>query len=167
VKISVHRPLEGTPTTIRRTSTGKWFATIACAWDPTPLPPPGREVGIDGGLATFATRSDGGAIATPRFFWREERALARVQRRSQLALDAHKALRARVTERVKQAHPEMDEADLWQTVGPDVEVWRCGGVEVWRRGGVEERAAGNHRQQRRQQRRQVVARPHERTRSTG
>ena len=36
-----HRPLEGTPktATIRRTATGKWFVTISCEWEPTPLPP--------------------------------------------------------------------------------------------------------------------------------
>jgi putative transposase len=78
VKIILHRPLEGTPktATIRRTATGKWFVSISCEWVPTPLPPTGQAVGIDVGLATFATRSDGQTIANPRFFRRAERALA-------------------------------------------------------------------------------------------
>ncbi|HEY7094330.1 MAG TPA: transposase, partial [Ktedonobacterales bacterium] len=115
VKITVHRPLEGTPktATIRRTATGKWFVTISCEWGPTPLPPTGRQVGIDVGLVTFATRSDGEAIANPRFFRREERALARAQRQHQLALDAHNAIRAGLTANVKQTHPELDKEDLW------------------------------------------------------
>jgi putative transposase len=101
-------------------------------------------VGIDVGLATFATRSDGQAIANPRFFRREERALARAQRQHQRALDAHKATRIGVTERLKQAHPELDEANLWQAVSQD----------------AEERVAWKHRQKRRK----VVARTHERAR---
>ena len=80
--------------------------TISCEWDPMPVCfLLVRQVGIDVGLSTFATRSDGETIANPRFFRREERALARAQRQHQLALDAHKATRASVTERVKQAHP--------------------------------------------------------------
>ena len=43
VKIILHRPFEGTPktATIRRTATGKWYVTIACEWEPTPLPATG------------------------------------------------------------------------------------------------------------------------------
>jgi putative transposase len=146
VKIIVHRPLEGTPktVTIRRTPTGKWFATITCEWEPKPLLATGHQVGIDMGLATFVTRSDGATIANPRFFRREEQVLARAQRQHQRALDAHKATRAGVTARVKQAHPKLDESDLWQAVSQD----------------KEERAAWKHRQQRRK----VVARTHERAR---
>ena len=96
------------------------------------------------GLATFATRSDGQAIENPRLFRREERALARAQRQHQRALDAHTARRASVTARVKQTHPELDEAGVWQEVSQD----------------AEERVAWTHRQQRCR----VVARTHERAR---
>ena len=70
VKIILHRPFEGTPktATIRRTATGKWYVTISCEWEPTPLPATGRQVGIDVGLLTFATLSAGDEIANPRFF---------------------------------------------------------------------------------------------------
>ena len=46
VKLVSQRALEGTPKTapIGRTATGKWFVTISCEWDPTPLPPTGQEV---------------------------------------------------------------------------------------------------------------------------
>ena len=138
--------MEGTPktATIRRTATGKWFVSITCEWEPTPLPPTGKEVGIDVGLKSFATLSDGREIANPRFFRTEERALAKAQRQHQAALDAHKAKRADVTARVKQEQPELDETGVWQMVSQD----------------AEERAAWKQRQRRRK----VVARTHERVR---
>jgi putative transposase len=84
VKILLHRPMEATPktATISRSSTGKWYVCFSCECaDPAPLPSTGRQVGIDVGLTTFATLSDGQEIASPRFFRREERALAKAQRR--------------------------------------------------------------------------------------
>ena len=85
VKIILHRPLEGTPktATISRSSTGKWYVCFSCecAEPALPLPATGQQVGIDVGLKTFATLSDGQEIANPRFFRAEENALAKVQRR--------------------------------------------------------------------------------------
>ena len=81
IKIVYHRPLEGTPktATIRRSSTGKWYITFSCEWEPTALPPVHQDVGIDVGLKTFATLSDGNTIENPRFFRQEEKALATAQ----------------------------------------------------------------------------------------
>jgi hypothetical protein len=95
--------------TIRRTPTGKWFVTISCEWEPTPLPPTKISVGIDVGLKTFATLSDGQEIANPRFFRQEEDALAKAQRKHRVALDTHETKRAEVTKQVKEAHAELDE----------------------------------------------------------
>jgi putative transposase len=84
VKIILHRPVEGTPktATITRSGTGKWYVCFSCECaEPAPLPDTGRHVGIDVGLKTFATLSDGQEIANPRFFRAEEKALARAQRR--------------------------------------------------------------------------------------
>jgi putative transposase len=84
VKILLHRPMEGTPktATISRSSTGKWYACFSCECaEPAPLPATRQQVGIDVGLKTFATLSTNEQIAHPRFFRREERALAKVQRR--------------------------------------------------------------------------------------
>ncbi len=146
IKVISHRQLEGTPktATIRRTATGNWFVAISCEWEPTPLPSTGKAVGIDVGLRTFATLSTGDEIENPCFFRTEEKALAKAQRRHQMALDAHKTMRADVTTRMKQAHPELDEASIWQAVNQD----------------AEERASWKQRQKRRK----VVARIHERTR---
>ena len=146
VKIISHRPLEGIPktATIRRTATGKWIVTISCEWEPTPLPPTGRQVGIDVGLATFATLTYGDSVENPRFFRAEEKALARAQREHQLALDAHKARHAEVTARVKQSQPNLDEQGIWQQVRQD----------------TEEQVTWNYRRKRRK----VVARVYERAR---
>jgi putative transposase len=83
VHVVLHRELEGKPKTvcIRRSSTGKWYVAIACEWEPTTLEPTPEQVGIDVGLASFASFSTGEAIENPRFFRQEERALARAQRR--------------------------------------------------------------------------------------
>ncbi len=86
VKIVIHRPLEGTPktATLRRSSTGKWYVSFACECaDTPPLPATGCEVGLDVGLKTFAMPCTGtqDAIENPRFFRRDEHALAGAQRR--------------------------------------------------------------------------------------
>ena len=84
VKIILHRAIEGMPktATISRSSTGKWYVCFSCECaEPAPLPETGHSVGIDVGLKTFATLSDGQEITNPRFFRLEEKALAKVQRR--------------------------------------------------------------------------------------
>jgi putative transposase len=84
VKILLHRPIEGTAktATICRSSTGKWSVCFSCECaEPAPLPATGQQVGMDVGLKTFATLSTGNEVANPRFFRREEHALAKVQRR--------------------------------------------------------------------------------------
>jgi putative transposase len=84
VTMLLHRPIEGTPktATIRRSSIGKWYVCFSCECaEPSPLPATGQAVGIDVGLKTFATLSDGQEIANPRFFRRDEQALAKAQRR--------------------------------------------------------------------------------------
>jgi len=85
IKIKLHRPIEGKikRLTIRRTSTGKWFACFSVEIDDPPKPPwkDGSMVGIDVGLESFATLSNGEKIDNPRFFRSEEKALAKAQKR--------------------------------------------------------------------------------------
>ena len=85
VKIKLHRPIEGKikRLTIRRTSTGKWFACFSVEVD-DPIKPPwkdGSMAGIDVGLESFATLSNGEKIDNLRFFRSEEKALAKAHRR--------------------------------------------------------------------------------------
>jgi putative transposase len=83
VRVVLHRPLEGKPKTVcvRRSSTGKWFVTFSCEWEPMPLPESPAPVGIDVGLASFATLSTAATIENPGFFRQEEAALAQASRK--------------------------------------------------------------------------------------
>jgi len=85
IKIKLHRPIEGNikTCTVRKMSTGKWFACFSVEMVDAPLPPwkDGSVVGIDVGLESFATFSNGEKIANPRFFRAEEKALAKAQRK--------------------------------------------------------------------------------------
>ncbi|QYZ78565.1 transposase [Methanofollis formosanus] len=83
VRIVLHRPVEGTikTLTIRRSSTGKWYACFSVEYDPSPAPQKETVVGIDVGLESFATLSNGEKIKNPRFFRTDEKALAKAQRK--------------------------------------------------------------------------------------
>ncbi|MCE7986683.1 MAG: transposase [Caldilinea sp. CFX5] len=83
VKVKLHRDLCGIPKTvcIRRSSTGKWFVTFACVCESERLPDEPKRIGVDVGLQTFATLSNGEKLANPRFFKKEQDALAKTQRR--------------------------------------------------------------------------------------
>lgn len=83
IKLVMHREMCGRPktATIRRSSTGKWYVSFSCEVEPQRLPASDNAVGIDVGLHTFATLSDGTPIDNPRFFRKEEQALARAQRK--------------------------------------------------------------------------------------
>lgn len=85
VKVRLHRPLEGEckTLTIRRDSVGNWYACFSCIVEPQPLPPTDKVVGVDLGLTTFAALSDGRKIARQRWIKRDERDLARLQRKKE------------------------------------------------------------------------------------
>src|SRR5712691_11915615 len=108
VKMVYHRPIKGKvkTCTIRRSSTGKWYVFFSCELEPERLPECPEPVGRDVGLKTFATLSTGEEIANPRFFRKEEKALAKVQRQhSKLAKGTperrkHRKVVARAHERI-------------------------------------------------------------------
>lgn len=87
VKIKLHRPLEGDikTLTIKRDTVGNWYACFSVAVEPEPLEPSPcaqrAPVGIDLGLTHFATLSTGEQLPNPRFFRRDEKALAKAQRK--------------------------------------------------------------------------------------
>lgn len=83
VKIKLHRPIKGKikTLTIRRDCLGNWWACFSCEYDPISLPMNTNIIGIDLGLASFATFSTGEKIENPRFFRRDEQALAKTQRK--------------------------------------------------------------------------------------
>jgi len=107
VKIVLHRPVDGAPktATIQRSSTGKWYVCFSCECaEPAPLSPTGQQVGLDVGLAVFAMPSTGveEAIENPRFFRRDERAMAGAQRRLSKAEKGspHRGARRHVVARI-------------------------------------------------------------------
>ena len=61
VRIVLHRPLEGRvkTLTVQRDAVGNWYACFACEVEPEPLPYNELAVGVDVGLESFATLSNG------------------------------------------------------------------------------------------------------------
>src|SRR5439155_16928620 len=84
-----------------------WYVSFSVECEPAYLPERPEQIGIDVGLKTFATLSTGEEIANPRFFRKEEKALAKVQRKhSKLAQGTperrkHRQVIARVHERTQ------------------------------------------------------------------
>jgi len=109
LKMVYHRPSKGKmkTCTVQRSATGKWYVSFACECEPLRLPDVPSQVGIDVGLKTFATFSNGEEIANPRFFRKEEKSLAQVQRQKSTLMKGspqrHKQRKAvaRVHERIK------------------------------------------------------------------
>lgn len=110
VHVVLHRPLEGTPKTVTltRARTGKWYVSFSCEMEAKPLPPTGDVVGVDVGLTSFATLSNGEEIENPRFYRRDEADLKRVQKLKDTAKNAqrwnenrrHKKALAHIHERI-------------------------------------------------------------------
>jgi len=82
IKIKLHRKLgDGIKTlTVRRTN-NKWYACFSCEIESHPLPVIDKTVGIDVGIASFATLSTGEKINNPRFFKTDQKKLAKAQKR--------------------------------------------------------------------------------------
>ncbi len=82
LKAVAHRVVEGVykTCTIRRQGE-KWYACFAVEVPPEPLPPSEEAIGIDVGLNQFAALSNGEFIPNPRFFRKDEKALAKAQRK--------------------------------------------------------------------------------------
>lgn len=76
-----HRPLEGKFLcgAFVQDARGRWYATFSCEVS-NDLPTGGGEVGIDLGLKSIATLSDGRAIEAPRIYRKHEAALGKAQR---------------------------------------------------------------------------------------
>ncbi len=87
VPIVLHRPVEGKikTCTVLKSSTGKWWVTLSCENVPEQgLPGKSLPVGIDVGVKTFASLSDGTKIPNPTFFKRSAKRLAQAQRKPEL-----------------------------------------------------------------------------------
>jgi putative transposase len=86
IKIKMHRPIEGTPKTVHLVlrADGQWYALIVCETLPQTEHLPSTcehpAIGIDVGLKSFLTDSEGRTIENPRFYRTSQRTLRRKQR---------------------------------------------------------------------------------------
>ncbi|EHB45910.1 transposase, IS605 OrfB family [Mycolicibacterium rhodesiae JS60] len=69
VKVSVHRRVEGRVKTIQIKRQGRrWMLVLSCDDVPAnPLPATGSQAGVDVGIVTYATVSDGTSVPNPRW----------------------------------------------------------------------------------------------------
>ena len=83
VKVTAHREVSGVVKTIQVRREGRrWQVILSCDDVPaTPLPATGRHVGVDLGIASFATTSDNKHIDNPRWARTAALKLAAAQRR--------------------------------------------------------------------------------------
>lgn len=81
VAIRWHRPMEGKPKTVRIIhKPDGWYACITCETSTHPLPATGKAIGIDVGLSSLITTSDGEKVPHPRWYRDEQRKLRVLQR---------------------------------------------------------------------------------------
>ena len=82
IKAVVHRHIKGVfkNCTVRRQG-ANWYVCFAVEVAEEPLPPSEEAVGIDVGLNQFAALSNGEMVANPRFLRKDEKALAKAQRK--------------------------------------------------------------------------------------
>jgi len=108
IKAKLHRAIIGTvkTCTVRRYGC-KWFVCFSVEQEDNFLPPCTDAVGLDAGLNFFLALSNGGFVDNPRFFRRDEKALAKAGRRqaktkkrSHERKKANKVL-ARIHERIR------------------------------------------------------------------
>ena len=82
IKVKFHRSIDGKIKTVSiHREAGYWYVLFAVACEATPLATSPNTVGIDVGLASFATLDDGTEIDNPRFAKETERKLRITQRR--------------------------------------------------------------------------------------
>jgi putative transposase len=87
VKVHLHRPVMGRVKTIQIKCRGRrWMLVLSCDDVPTnPLPATGQQAGIDVGIVSFATTSDGEHVDNPRWGRAGAKRLAAAQQRLQRA----------------------------------------------------------------------------------
>jgi len=86
-KAHLHRQVQGRVKTIQVKRSGRrWMLVLSCDDVPAkPLPATGHQAGIDVGVVSYATLSDGTAVANPRWARQEAARLAVAQQRLQRA----------------------------------------------------------------------------------
>jgi len=82
VEVKLHRPVGGKIKTVTiKRECGKWYASFSAECEAKPLPANPKEIGVDVGLESFATLSDGKSVPNRRWYQRAEAKLRRAQRK--------------------------------------------------------------------------------------
>jgi putative transposase len=83
IKTKITQTIEGKlkTCTVKRYTTGKWYIILTCEFEPKPLPKNDKIVGIDVGVKHFVVLSDGNRVENPKFILKEEKNLAKAQRK--------------------------------------------------------------------------------------
>ncbi len=82
IAVRWHRPIEGTIKTLRLIKeVSGWYACFSVEQEPAVAAPTGRDVGVDVGIASLITTSDGEHIPPQHWYRREQRKLRVLQRR--------------------------------------------------------------------------------------
>jgi len=97
----LHRPIEGRvkTCTVRRQG-AKWYVCFSVEVEAQPLPPASEQVGVDVGLNQFAALSNGEVIENPRFCQKDEKALAKAQRKFDKVKNEHRTKAHRKAKKV-------------------------------------------------------------------
>lgn len=87
IRVILHRPIEGKikTCTISKNAVGEWYVSFSCEVDAKKLPEKATSVGIDVGIESFATLSDGKIIPNPRFLKKSAKNLTKIQRKKDKA----------------------------------------------------------------------------------
>lgn len=82
IEVKLHRPVAGKIKTVTvKRECGKWYVCFSVECEANILPPLDNAIGIDVGLESFATLSDGEMIPNPRCYRTAEAKLRRGQRK--------------------------------------------------------------------------------------
>jgi len=86
VKVRQHRPVPGTVKFLQlKREYRRWYVIVISDIEAEALPASGRTVGVDVGVARFATTSDGEIVANPKFLAASAEVIADLQRRKDRA----------------------------------------------------------------------------------
>jgi putative transposase len=86
VKVRQHRAVVGPVKTLQlKREHRRWYVIVVTDAEVEPLPPTGRAVGIDVGVARFLTTSEGEVVGNPRFLDAAQAGIADLQRRKERA----------------------------------------------------------------------------------
>jgi len=113
IKIKLHRPFEGTPKTayLVNRADGHWYVLIVCETPPTVAVTATEDnrpaIGIDVGLKTFLTDSNGDTVENPRFF-RTSQTTLRCKQRTLSRRQKESTRRRKAARSVAQTHLKID-----------------------------------------------------------